>query len=374
MFEILRNMARRKVRTGLTVFGIVIGIFALTVMGSMSEYFNTMVDNAMKYSGHTIGLRPRQGGYVEILSEAMLRKVERVEGVQDVIPAAYDTFEKMSGVQMGMPDLVVGVPAEKSQIEFSIVTLARGRWLQRGDTYHAVVGAKLARKKNLDLGGKLTWREKEFEVVGIMQETHTSPDSMASVPLDTMQRVMKTPNLIMSANAVPSDVRQIEEVVKRINAQVPEIEARSPAEAIEEVQAGLVVFNAIMLSGAVLAVVVGGLAVINTMIMSVNERTREIGLKKAVGATDWDIVKEYVTEAAAIGLVGGLVGLGLGALTANVLNQSVAQALGGSDLFTLTPRLVITSFVFAVLLGAGAGLYPAWNAARLDPVKALRSE
>ncbi len=374
MYEILRNMARRKVRSGLTVFGIVIGIFALTVMGSMSEYFNTMLENAIKYSGKEIGISPKEGGLMPTLSESVLRKVERVDGVKQVIPSAYDTLEKMSTVQMGMPNMVIGVPAEQSQLSFSMVSLTRGRWLQRGDTYHAVLGSKLARKKNVDPGGTITWREKDFTVVGIMGETQTSPDNTMLVPLDTMRRVMKSPVLIISAGVVPTDPSRIEDLARRINEQVPEVQASSPEQVVREVQSGLVVFNVIMLSGALLAVVVGGLAVINTMIMSVNERTREIGLKKAVGASDWDIVGEYVAEAALIGSIGGTIGLLLGSMTAAFLNQTVSQALGGTDLFTVTPRLIVTSLLFAILLGAGAGLYPAWNAARLDPVNALRSE
>jgi len=121
-------------------------------------------------------------------------------------------------------------------------------------------------------------------------------------------------------------------------------------------------------------VVVGGLAVINTMVMSVTERTREIGIKKAVGAEDIDIILEYVTEAALIGLVGGVIGLLLGWGMANFLNKAVAEALGATELFKVTPRLALGAVMFSFFLGAGAGLYPAWRAARLDPVLALRTE
>jgi putative ABC transport system permease protein len=154
---------------------------------------------------------------------------------------------------------------------------------------------------------------------------------------------------------------------------VPDVEATSPGKAIEDVRKTLLIFNVIMLSGAVMAVVVGGLAVINTMVMSVHERTREIGVKKAVGAEDFDILAEYVTEAALIGFVGGLIGLILGWGMANFLNETVAKEIGG-EIFTVTPRLAMGALVFSVVLGMVAGLYPAWRAAKLDPVMALRTE
>jgi putative ABC transport system permease protein len=136
----------------------------------------------------------------------------------------------------------------------------------------------------------------------------------------------------------------------------------------------MVVFNVIVLGGAALAAVVGGLAVVTTMIMSVNERTREIGIKKALGADDSTIVREYLAEAALMGLFGGASGLWFGWVVANLLNVVVAGGQGGSDVWLVTPRLAVMVLAFAVGLGLIAGVYPAWSAARLDPVQALRAE
>ncbi|HID86844.1 MAG TPA: ABC transporter permease [Anaerolineae bacterium] len=373
MIEILRNMLRHKVRTSLTIFGIVIGIFALTVMGSMAEYFNTMLDNAIEHAGSTISVRAK-GGFSGVLNESIARRIKRVRGVREVIPSVADSLEEMGGVQMGMPDMVVGLPPELARLSFSTVTLAKGRWLQRGDTYHAVIGSKIAAKKSLSLGDELEWREEAFTVVGIMAETGTFPDQYVVVPLDIARRTLEQPRLIMGLNVVPSDPAQVEAVAALIVQEVPDVRVQSPQKAIDEVRQSLMIFNVIMLSGAMLAVIVGGLAVINTMVMSVTERTREIGVKKAVGADDLDIVLEYVTEAGVMGLIGGVTGLALGTGMAHLLNTTAAQYLGGSEIFTVTPRLAIIALLFAVGLGALGGLYPAWRAARLDPVQALRTE
>jgi len=374
MIEILRNMLRRKVRTGLTIFGIVIGIFALTVMGSMSEYFNQLVDNAIKYAGSTIGVQAKGGFGLSPLNESTIRQIKRVPGVKEVIPNVVDPLNELGGIQMGMPEMVVGVPAELSEQSFQLIKLARGRWLERGDTYHAVVGWTVAKKRELNLGQVIEWRKKLFTVVGVMAETHTSPDQFVVVPIDIAWKTMKQPNIIMSLDVLPADPAQIDAVAEEIKQRVSDVNVRTPKESIEQARAGLIVFNVIMLSGAILAAVVGGLSVINTMIMSVNERTREIGVKKAVGASDWDIVREYVTESALIGLLGGVVGLLLGIGMAAMLNVNVSAALGGTNLFIVTPRLAAIALAFAIFLGAFGGLYPAWSASQLDPVKALRSE
>jgi putative ABC transport system permease protein len=372
MGEILRNMARRKLRTVLTIIGIVIGILALTVMGSMSEYFSSLIDNAVNLLGTNIVVSPKSNDFESILTTVDERRVLRIAGVKDVIPIANDTIEEFGAVSFGIPDIIYAVPPEHSGTLFPTVTLKKGRWLQRGDEYEAVIGSQLAKKRNLDLGGTIVYREHTLVVVGIMNETQTTPDSVAMVNLNTVRRLLKAPDLIAAMYVVPEDPTQIDAIAKNIRDNVENVQVFTPAEAAAQAQQSLVVFNVILVGGAVLAVFVGGLAVINTMIMSVNERRHEIGLKKAVGASDGEIVREYLLEAAVIGLIGGLVGLLLGWGLANLLNAVTSQALGGSSIFNVTPRLMAVAVGFAVILGMIAGFYPAWNAARLDPVKALR--
>jgi len=374
MTEILRNILRRKVRTFLTVFGIVIGVFALTVMGALSEYFNVMIEQAVRLSGGSIGVELKESGYRSVFSEGTLRRLERVEGVKAVIPEVWDTLGEVRSVQMGTPEMVFGVPPEQSQLAMEPIALRKGRWLERGDDYQAVIGDSIARKRGLDVGDTVTWKEKPFTVVGIMERTETSPDQIVIVPIDTARRLLKQPGAIHMVTVVPEDPSQGDALAERINQEVSEVKAIPPTQAVQDAAQALLVFNAIMLSGALVAVIVGGMAVINTMVMSVSERTREIGIKKAVGAEDSDILAEYVLEAALIGLIGGIMGVVLGGGMAQVLNATVAGALGGEGIFKVTPRLVFAALAFALVLGMGAGLYPAWRAARLDPVQALRNE
>jgi putative ABC transport system permease protein len=130
--------------------------------------------------------------------------------------------------------------------------------------------------------------------------------------------------------------------------------------------------NSILIGIGLLSLVVGGLSVINTMAMSIAERTREIGIKRAIGGSRTRIVREFVTEAALIGFLGGIVGLALGALVVTLANE--AGRSSGTVLFQLTAGTAITAVLFATILGAVAGFVPALHAARLDPVSALRYE
>lgn len=374
MFEILRNMSRRKVRTGLTVFGIVVGIFAVTVMGSMVEYFNVLIDNAVKSAGESISVTPK-GGFRATLSAADQGRIERVPGVKQVVPQVTTFLDSLGSVNFGPPDQVIGIPPQDTLVLYHNQSLAQGRWLQRGDGYQAVIGWNIAKKKKLALGGTLTWREKDFQVIGILKETQTAPDGWVLMPMDIVQKTIKRPELITQMSVIPVDPHgDAEALAKQIQNAVSNINVQTLKQQLDAVQQGLAIFNAILLSSAVLAAIIGGLAVVNTMIMSVSERTPEIGLKKALGASDGNILREFLFEAAVIGLLGGAFGFLLGWGVAGLLNIGAAQALGGTEIFKVTPRLAGIAIGFAVFLGTGAGLLPAWNASRLDPVIALREE
>jgi putative ABC transport system permease protein len=373
MFEILRNMSRRKVRTGLTVFGIVVGIFAITVMGSMTEYFNSLIANAREGASEAIIVTPK-GGFRAALSDADVNRIERVPGVAAAVPNVATFFEGIGTVSFGPPDQVLGVPPEQVLQLWTNDDLAAGRWIQRGDTYHMVIGTSIAKKEKLGLGSVFEWREKNWQVIGLLKETQTAPDGWLIAPMDMVQKVIERPGVISQINVVPVDKSQATAVTELIKAEVDNVNVQTLEEQLDAIEQGLAVFNAILLSSAIVAAIIGGLAVVNTMIMSVSERTPEIGLKKAIGATNGNIIGEFLLEAAMIGLLGGAIGFLLGWGVAGLLNLGATEALGGAEIFKVTPRLAGIAIGFAVFLGVAAGLLPAWGASRLDPVVALREE
>jgi putative ABC transport system permease protein len=378
-------MWRRKLRTALTVFGIVIGIFAFTVMGSMAEKINKLIGGALAFYGNSITESARGGGGFGggVMETATVDKLRTLTGVADVQPSV-DLLLADPGegsFSFGPPNLITGAevtPAYVARLHDNGIKVGLGSYLSPGDTGQIVVGSDIADQFRLKVGSTLTIRKEAFTVKGILERTLRFTDKIVTMSISDARRLLtkdypllKTGDVVTSAQVFAASGVDADALAAAINQQVPEARAYPPTELRKQFQAGTVIFNLIIFGVALIAVIVGGLSVINTMIMSVSERTREIGIKRAVGAKTHHIVLEYVQESAFIGLFGGVIGFGLGWILTIVINQATKDS--GTVLFTMTPRLAIGALLFAVVLGTVAGLYPAFRAARMNPVKALRT-
>jgi putative ABC transport system permease protein len=208
--------------------------------------------------------------------------------------------------------------------------------------------------------------------VGILEYTGSFFDNSVAVPLDRAQKFYNRGDTVSLILAVPDPNTDPEDLSKRIALNVEKVTTFSPAELKKQIEQSLVVFSLITISAAVLAAIIGGLSVMNTMLMSVSERTKEFGLMKALGAETKDILFMTMGEAALMGILGGIFGILGGEVLVYYLNDFLASR--GTTLFTITPRLLAIAIVFATLLGMLSGTYPAYRAAKMSPMEALRYE
>jgi putative ABC transport system permease protein len=389
MVRALRNLSRRKVRTALTILGITIGIWALVVFSSMANKINSLVEGGSEYYADKVivtDASDASGMLGAPLAASVADEVSAVDGVALAVPQVSLVFDPTTtGMTMGSSESIVGGPPVDEQYEQFDLSYAQGRGLNASDEGSSVVvlGSDLARKLGAAAGDRIDVRGREFEVVGVLAPTLTAPDTTAYVPLAIGQQLYAEELPAVVADQLGTDV--VSQIVvypasdedpvvvaERIEASVDNVATLTGAEFDEQVGSSVSILNAIIVGVAAISLVVGGLSVINTMAMSVQERTREIGIKRAIGGSRGRVVRELVLEAGLIGLIGGLIGLALGALVVSVANE--AGRTSGTVLFELTIGTAAFALAFSTILGMLAGVIPAWSAARLDPVQALRYE
>ena len=401
MNEIVRNLIRRKLRSFLTISGIVIGIVALTTMGALANNFNALLDGGAKYYAGYVPVGDAgsnsngiSAGGVIPLSKAA--EIQGVPGVARVFPSI--TVEAKPGalqvVSLGLPDRIASYDPAENGYSALKTSFASGRTLDTSTSGEIVLGSSFATEFKKKVGDRITLPVKPadanpnfvqhtYTVVGILNKTLTAPDTAAFVNLADAQQLFKDQfpvalqaNFDASLYAAAFSVygtpgTNLDQLADRINAQVTGVKAQKPSKLVKALVDGGALFTTITMAAALLALVIGGLAVINTMIMAVSERVREIGLKKAIGATTKAVMREFLLESSFIGLIGGVVGFGLGFAVTSLINATMPASQGA--IFLVTPGLAVLCIGFALALGTIAGIIPAFRASRMDPVAALRA-
>jgi len=384
--RLLRELSRRKLRTSLTVIGITIGIWALVVFSSMANQINGLVGMGTEFYADKIVVTDGEAFGSSPMRLAAADTITALDDVAAVEPKIEFLWESDPPVGFSTPHLVTGViPGADAGHETFDLELATGRLLTAEDEGNVVVlGATVARKHGAVAGDTVEIRGEPFDVVGTLQPTLASPDITGLIPLTTAQVIylgdlpllvaesLEAHEVVSQIVVYPTEGSDFAAVASAIEASVENSATMTGAEFNESVGATTGIFTAVIIGVATVSLFVGGLSVINTMAMSVAERTREIGIKRAIGGSRGRIIRELVAEAGVIGLIGGLVGLGLGATVVVVANE-LGRA-SGTVLFDLTPATAAFAVGFSTILGMLAGIVPAWSAARLDPVSALRYE
>jgi ABC-type antimicrobial peptide transport system permease subunit len=360
----LRNVLRQPTRTVLTVVGIGIAIMAIVLLGAMGDGLVEAVGGiAGGLGAHLVGMEA--GGSIDLstIDQDVVQRIETMPGVQ----AAEGFLTGYTSVE-DLPFFVVfGYrPRGLAIREYRIVEgepLTTNRQM--------IMGRVAAVNLGLEVGDTMRIFDRAFRIVGIYETGVSFQDGGAIVTLRDAQRLFGQPNKVSFLGIWLDDRSRAEAVIRRVEARFPEVDV-STASAFTEGVSDLEALEAMTWGISLMALVVGGLGMMNTMVMSVFERTREIGVLRALGwrrlRVLWMILRESVTLTLVGGVVGSLVGVLLGLLL-NTLPaiQAWMQMKYSAGLFA---QAVTT----ALALGIVGGVYPAWWASNLHPAEALRYE
>jgi putative ABC transport system permease protein len=396
----MRALARNKMRSGLTMLGIIIGVGAVIAMVGLGQGAQKQVQDQIAAMGSNMlfvgsgsvnrgGLRVGFGGTKTLVYEDMQAILREVPAVAAAAPGTFSTsqvvfendnwFTRVNGTEPQYFDIRNWPAAQGTTFTQQDVELAANV---------AVIGETV--RKNLfgavdPVGKTIRIKSLPFKVVGVLSPKGQSggmgddQDDIIFVPLTTLQKKITGETWLryIMVSAVSRDAsyaaqQEITALMRdrhRIRTGMDDdFFVRNMADVAELQEATTRVLTLLLASIASVSLLVGGIGIMNIMLVSVTERTREIGIRMAVGATETDVQRQFLIEAVVLSLIGGAVGILLGIVASLAITNLVGWAV------LISPVAITVAALFSAAVGIFFGFYPARKAAQLDPIEALRYE
>ena len=401
----LQAIRANKLRSLLTSLGIIIGVGAVIMVVSISESQSAAINQSLSSlnpneltirsgSTNTGGVRGGQGTAQTLKqsdADAISQQVPHVTAVSPIANAngqvifQNQNWSPSSGIQGVYP----------SELQLGGWQIQQGAFIAQSDLQSsaavAVVGQSVITNLfapagiNNPVGQQIRIRNVPFTVVGVLASKGSSsssfsdPDDIIYIPFTTAQQRL-TGSLYASSIALlvddQSNLVDVENGLEQLLRQLHNLSSsasddftiQSQAQILQTRQSVVQALGTLLIGVAAISLLVGGIGIMNIMLVSVTERTREIGIRMAIGARSADVMSQFLIEAFVLSALGGIVGIALGSLGAFIMSQ-----VNGTT-FVLSPQAVLLAFAFSAAVGVVFGFYPAQRAARLDPIVALRTQ
>lgn len=385
----INSISHRKLRSWLTVIGIIIGVAAIISLITTSRSLESTIEQQFEQFGANrilISAKGFQGPGTlsQGLTQEDVETIEKISGFKYVVPALFRTSEIKHNKETGFT-LVGGIPAENFEqfFEDAGIEIQEGRNIQDNEKNVAIIGALAAKEmfdKELRIGEDIEINKQEFEIVGILEEVGNSQDdNQINIPIDAAREIFNEPEAVdtiiaqvKSSSDIPLLQEKIEKELERKRDDT-NFQVLTATQILEQINQVLGVMQVVLVGIAAISLVVGAIGIMNSMYTSVLERTKDIGIMKAIGARNLDILQIFLIESGLIGFVGGIFGIILGTIMALIIGQFSKNA-GFLLIINIEPLILIFGLLFAFIVGVISGSLPAYQASKLKPVDALRYE
>lgn len=365
---VIRGLLRRPVRTALTLLGISIGIASVVALVGMSRGYEKSIDRQLDVIGIDMLVSNMSGGLLpKVFDESIETKVASLPHVKET------TSVLMLMLSVEEVPMIMVSGRKWGGFAWNKLHVVEGRMPKDANERAVVLGTMAAEGLHKKVGDTVQIEADELTVVGIVDGGAVVENGAILLPLGVLQEVTTNQGKInfVDVRLMPdSSKADLDEVRAGVKKVFPAGRAMEASDVVGSSQ-GFQVARAMSWSTALLAIIVGTLGVMNTMLMTVFERTHEIGILLAVGWKRSRIMAMVLCESALLGFFGGIAGVGLGAVGLVILGLTThVRGLLEPD---LSPKLLLSAIGIAVVVGVISGLYPGWRSSRLSPSRALQA-
>jgi putative ABC transport system permease protein len=368
----LAELRRHKMRTFLTSLGIVIAISAIVSLGSISAGMSILIESTLSQIGaDKIMVTKSSGGgggfgmpQAEPFDEDIVTEIQQMYGVDDALPIIRSAY-------LGAIPVIGADEKQREFMAFTDVTFKEGGWYDDSDTDSVVMGKDLAESLKLSVGDSIKFGHYDLTVVGVIEGGEMrGANLMAIMPYKLAQEVLNIEGETTLVIVKPSDITLTDTIKQEVRDEYDDMTAMTSEDLLKRAQSIIGSISVVTLGIGFIASLVAALGIIITMITSISERRRQIGIMKAVGARGRDIMVQIFQESIAISIISGIFGLAIGYFAVNGMNSSL---FAGMNLAVVTPQLAAGAFAYGVILSIFSAIYPARKASMIDPIEAIRS-
>jgi len=389
-----RNLSRRKLRVGLTVAGIAVGVALILVLLSLVAGIDAQVRTSIRALGgadiivyNATITNPREAfllGSSAVLNESTVETVAKLPNVHAVSPQLTEVVVVNETLAP-----VWGIDVRTFNETAGGLNMIDGKMIGENDNNSAVLGKSLFDLFNMSIGQSILIRARPphhnnnatLTVVGVYETGVFLTDRGLYIPLTVAQNLTDSFGFVTSILVKADSPDNVEAVSSEIASLFPGMRVLTLSNVVAQASQLLNTLTMFFGTLGIVALVAGSFGVVNTMIISIMERTREIGTLKAIGAKNSTVLKIFILEALLLGCLGGGIGIIVGGASSYLISEfsvrilpavPVGQRITANVSPMLTPSNIVLSFVLGLVTGVLAGIYPAWRAARMKPVEALR--
>jgi putative ABC transport system permease protein len=393
---IFKNISRNKSRSALAIFGIAIGVAAVIGLGLLAEGLPSSTQSALTAGAADFSVIAKtsntggpngQGGPVgsfggqELINQTKIGEIQQISGVGSAVGVLRTmtnldntnstTTNSSSPGEANFQSMTTLIGIDSNSISMNDIVITNGSVYSNGAN-EIIIGKSAAERSNKTIGDTISISNQTFKVLGIYETGNFQDDGGIVMSLDKLQNLTNNTGevsliLVKASNGADSD-----ELATAIQEQYPdELTTSSSLSGMDRMNQGLDVINTAVWAISLVAILVGGIIVVITMLKAVSERTREIGVLRAIGWTRQRIIKMIIGESILLSLIAIVVGL--------IVGIGIVEILGSTGMIPgLMPSFSVSLFVkgigVALLLGIIGGIYPAYRASKLEPTEALRYE